>query len=606
MDSSERHQLVLNLLQAGRVADAKVMALQMVARDPKDDHGAMLLAIVCLNEGNLIQGEFYARRALAIAPESPLRLHQAAEVMSLSGRKGEAYEFLRKSLAVLGRPVDGHWSAASVLARIGRDHEALSMCEAGLGQSPTDPRLRTLRAKLFLSCGHADRAVDELRSLMADQGDDVPICGLLCNALNYDHRAEPAAIRTMHQTFGRIVARHRPDRLAPRPNIDLAPDRRLRVGILSPDLRDHSCAFFIEPFFEHHDPAAFELHAYHTSFHVDATTARLKKRCASFRREYRISDQKIAELIQRDRIDVLIELSGHTAGGSPVTVHLKPAPVQISYLGYVNITGLDAVDARIVDSTTDPADECGSEGPERLVRIDPCFLCLRPPSAMPPVRPVGAKEDWLPRDAAGHITFGSFNAVQKLNDEVIALWVRVLGAVPGSRLKLKAMNLVEAPLREQIAQRFVQAGLERDRVEVLGPTEGRDEHLAAYHSIDTALDPFPYGGTTTTCDALLMGVPVVSMSGTTHASRVGASLLGTIGRPNWVARTQDEYVRIAATLAAERDDRVSDRTLLRDQVLASALCDGPAFARRFGAAIRSEWHRYVDARGVGALRSGQP
>jgi protein O-GlcNAc transferase len=595
MAMPDKQRLIQELLQSGKAREAHAAAVQLASKSPKDAGAMILASSAAMGCGELVQAEFYMRRAMALMPRDPAVLMQAAHVFSMLDKGEEAYGHLRASLAASkGLPAGGPLLAAQILARTGRHFESLAMSTAGLSVMPGDASLRLVRAQAMLECGEAPMCVDEFRQLMLERGDDVKLCSLLCNALNYDPRADPQRVRMMHTTFGRIVARHRPQGLGPFAALDRSPERKLRVGVLSPDLRQHSCAFFIEPFFEHHDREQIELFAYHTSKAADATTQKLKGLAAAFRHEWHISDQKLAELIRKDRIDVLIELSGHTRGESLVALHLNAAPVQISYLGYPNITGLDAVDARVVDSITDPAgSDDAARSAEELVRMDPCFLCLRIPDALPATVPAGAVPDWTPAAAGGTITFGSCNAVQKLNGQVIELWAKLIKHVPGSKLLLKAANLREPALRERIRAKFIAAGLAAEQIEVVGPLDGREDHLAFYRRIDVALDPFPYNGTTTTCDALLMGVPVVTLTGKVHASRVGSSLLHAVGHAEWVAGDVEQYVSIAAGLAADRPLLARLRTQLRDQVRGSVLCDGPAFGKRMTEVIRRMWKKHA-------------
>ncbi|MCX5688407.1 MAG: glycosyltransferase [Planctomycetota bacterium] len=591
----DKHRLIQQLLQSGKAREAHTAAMQLASKSPKDAGAMILASSASLDCGELVQAEFYMRRAMGILPGDPSVLMQAAHVLSMLNKSDEAYANLRSSLAASkGLPAGGPLLAAQILARTGRHFESLAMSTAGLSVMPGDASLRLVRAQAMLECGEAAMCVDELRQLMLQRGDDVQLCSLLCNALNYDPRVDPQRLRMMHTTFGRIVSRHRPQGLGAFAGLDRSPDRKLRVGVLSPDLRSHSCAFFIEPFFEHHDREQLELHAYHTSKATDGTTQRLKGHAAAFRNEWHISDQKLAELIRKDKIDVLIELSGHTRGGSLVAVHLKAAPVQLTYLGYPNITGLDAVDARLVDSITDPAgtDDAARKA-EALVRMDPCFLCFKVPEGLPATVPPESGPEWVPGLKDGSVTFGSCNAVQKLNGYVIELWTKLVKDVPGARLLLKAANLREPALRERIRAKFIAAGLAAEQIEVVGPIEGREDHLAFYQRIDVALDPFPYNGTTTTCDALLMGVPVVTLAGSVHASRVGASLLHAVGHGEWVASDPEQYLAIASGLAADRSLRATLRTALRDQVRGSVLCDEPAFGRRMSEVIRQVWRSHA-------------
>jgi predicted O-linked N-acetylglucosamine transferase (SPINDLY family) len=295
-----------------------------------------------------------------------------------------------------------------------------------------------------------------------------------------------------------------------------------------------------------------------------------------------MDDATLDAAIRMRRIDVLLELSGHTNGGRLRALDRKPAPVIVTAIGYTNTTGHPAVDVRIVDSITDPP---GSEAfaTERLVRIDPCFLCFTPPedAGTPTLPPVDAP-----------ITFGSFNLAAKIAPEAIAMWSAAMAAVPGSRLLLKCRTLVDPGTRQRLVDRLVAGGIAADRVETLAYSRSVADHLALYSRMHVALDTFPYHGATTTCEALWMGVPVVTLVGDRHAARVGASLLAAAGWPELVASTTEEFARRAAGLATDRSRLAEFRATARDRLRASPLLDSAAYAARFHAALRECWRRH--------------
>lgn len=567
---------------SGEVDRARAVLVRYVAQAPGDVQALLLLASCLAHLGQTAQACYYAERAASADPRGAVARAAVARFCVLDGRLGAAVVAADAALGLDPNLIEAHETAVGALLRDGRFHAGLERARVGLKIDPEHVPLRTFLVNALLNCGRAEEAVAALRELLRERGDDPVVCDLLCNALNYDPGVDAAYVREIHLLYGRVLRRHRPDPLPPA-EIDWSPGRRLRVGILSPDLKAHSVAYFIEPFFAHHDRAGIELYAYHTNLQTDAVTARLRSHAAAFRHEYSRSDQDLAGLIRADRIDVLMELSGHTQGESLVACHLRPAPVQITYLGYPNTTGLTAMDYRIVDSATDPpGGPADAACTETLVRLDPSFLCFQPPADAPAVVEP-------PCVARGGVTFGSCNALQKINARVIDVWARVLAAVPGSRLVLKATNLSEVALREDVRGRFVARGVDADRLQLLGPVSPHAAHLAGYGQIDIALDPFPYNGTTTTCDALWMGVPVVTLAGKVHAGRVGVSILRALGRGEWVAEDEDSYIALAAGLAAEPGRLREIRATLRGAMAASPLCDGPGFCRRMETAVRECW-----------------
>jgi predicted O-linked N-acetylglucosamine transferase (SPINDLY family) len=313
---------------------------------------------------------------------------------------------------------------------------------------------------------------------------------------------------------------------------------------------------------------------YQTNALADAVTQRLKPLVHAWRVMDNISDAGLAEVIFSDGIDVLLDLSGHTHAHSLACFHLRPAPVQLTYLGYPNVTGVRNMDGRIVDEVTDPPGcESGfAQACERLVRMKRVFLCYEPPK--------GCKEAGPPPCASGAgVTFGSFNNAQKLSGATVRLWARLLRETPGSRLLLKGVAFSEEALRQDVLARFAAEGA--TNVEILPRAASTAEHLALYDRIDVGLDPMPYNGTTTTCEALWMGVPVVTLAGGTHAGRVGASLLTAVGLEELVATDEAGYVATAKALAADMPRLAAMRAGLRARVAGSPLCDGPGWCREF-------------------------
>jgi predicted O-linked N-acetylglucosamine transferase (SPINDLY family) len=291
-------------------------------------------------------------------------------------------------------------------------------------------------------------------------------------------------------------------------------------------------------------------------------------------------------------MDVLIDLSGLTTGNMLAAFAMRPAPVQMTYLGYPNTTGVAAVDYRIVDSITDPP---GAEAHavERLLRIDPCFLCY---GGMEAARVAEGPPSQAP-GSGGAVTFGSFNALQKVTDTTMRLWAEILRAVPGGRARLavKYMSTGDEQTRARLRQRLEAAGVPADRIVLMAPLPEYRDHLEAYGEIDVALDTFPYNGTTTTCEALWMGVPVVTMAGRVHAARVGASLLSAAGLPDLVARDADGYVAAAVRLAQDAGRLAALRSGLREQMKRSPLCNRAGFGERFGEAVRGAWRAWCGA-----------
>ena len=294
-------------------------------------------------------------------------------------------------------------------------------------------------------------------------------------------------------------------------------------------------------------------------------------------------------MIQAAGVDILVDLAGHTAGNRMPLFSLRPAPVQVTYLGYPNTTGLSTMDYRITDAWADPPGQTEALHTEKLIRLDHGFLCYTPPEAAPEVDP-------SPHRKTGAVTFGSFNNMAKFNAGVASLWASVLKAVPGSRLIMKFKTLSDPEVRQTVIDAFAANGVSSDRLSLHGFLPSFADHFALYNRIDIGLDTTPYNGTTTTCEALWMGVPVLALAGRTHVARVGVSILTGLGLSELVAQSREDYVQMAAALA--RDCRRLDalRKGLRPRMQASPLMDGPGFARRVESAYRAMWRRWCTSR----------
>jgi protein O-GlcNAc transferase len=407
--------------------------------------------------------------------------------------------------------------------------------------------------------------------------------------LNYDPELSRADLFREHRSFGTTFA----GAVAPvsqHLDRDRDPGRRLRIGYLSPDFRTHSVAYFMVPIFEAFDREQFDVVAYAHVAKPDSVTEQLRSLVSEWRDVIPLDDAELARLIRDDRIDILVDLAGFTKDSRLLACAGRPAPIQISYLGYPNTTGVPQVDYRITDHVADP-DDADDFHSEALIRLPRCFLAFAVPNHAPEI---GA----APVLRNGHVTFGSFNNLAKVNHKVVALWAEVLRAVSGSRLLLKASGTGDPASQEHLRGAFGAAGADPGRIDFAGYAATAPKHLAAYGEVDVALDTFPYNGTTTTCEALWMGVPVITLAGDRHAGRVGASLLSAIGFRAGIAASAEEYVLSARLLASSPELLTAARRGLRADLARSCLCDRAGYARRIEDAYRAVWTIWCSATGA--------
>jgi predicted O-linked N-acetylglucosamine transferase (SPINDLY family) len=583
-----RHPEGLHLLgvlcaQSGRVAEAVELLRQAVALKPYFTEAQSNLGAALVAAGQVAEAETMLRQVLMLRPDHAYSHSNLGRALQQQGRTDEAIASYRRALQLNPNFIETHYRLATALAERGEISAAIAACEQALLCEPRFLDARNGLANLLREVGREHDALALYRGVIAADPGHVEAHASLLTLLNGLPGAQPAEIFREHVLWDERHARSLRQGAAPHTN-SKDPDRRLRIGYVSGDFFSHSVAYFIEPLLAAHDRDRVELFAYADVARPDAVTQRLRGHVSNWRDITGSSNQQLADRVRGDAIDILVDLGGHTAGNRLLAFARKPAPVQVTYLGYPNTTGMSAMDYRLTDAHADPP---GAEAlhSEKLVRLPDTFLCYRPPEDAPPVAAP-------PAAANGFVTFGSFNAASKINDPLLDLWARVLAAVPASRLLLKAKYLSAEVNRTRVRAAMAARGIDAGRVEMLPPTAGVAEHLALYGRMDVALDSFPYHGTTTTCEALWMGVPVVTLAGDRHASRVGVSLLTTVGLAECIAATEAEYVARAAALARDLPKLADLRARMRDCVRTSALCDAPRFARHVEAAYREMWRHW--------------
>jgi predicted O-linked N-acetylglucosamine transferase (SPINDLY family) len=541
-------RLALALIAAGRKTEAEAHLRAAVQLDPDFFEAWDNLAFCLKTQDRIKEAVGCHARVIALQPDHAPGWYNYGLTLSLLGRVGEALHCHERALAVAPGYAKGHYGRAQALQQAHRIPEAVEAYGRYLELEPAAHEARSYR--LF--------ALNNLDTL------------------------------TRHQLFAEHVAYGRAVGEKPVPAFPNAPDedRRLRVAILSPDLRAHSCAHFIEPLLRHLDPARFELYLYHDHFREDAVSARLKQLAAVWRNFVGVSGNALEQAVRADAPDILIDLCGHTGMTNRLSLFARHlAPVQLSYLGYPNTTGLPAMGWRLTDAIADPEGEADAFATEKLVRFAPTAWAYEPAANTPvPNEP--------PCTRGRPVTFGCFNNLTKITDTMLTVWGRLLATVPDARLVLKGRGLSEDAVRQRYLARFAACGLPAERVDLLERTAETADHVALYHQVDIALDSYPYHGTTTTCESLWMGVPVVTLLGDRHVARVSASLLHAVGHPEWIAATPDEYIRIAAALATNPARLSAIRSGLRDEMLVSPLLDHAGQSARFAAALRGCWSEW--------------
>lgn len=490
-----------------------------------------------------------------------------------------AVQALNEIISIWPRKAEMHSNLGTVYQAMGRNQDAIVAYEVALKINPRLGVTLNSLGSAYLGQGDFEQAERCYRQCLAATPGDLQARSNLLMLLNYLPNTDASVDLEEHLEWGRIVQ----GQTLQLDSVEFVadPQRRIRVGYLSPDFREHSVASFIEPVLQKHDRSQFEVCCYSYLPTPDETTQRIKAAVDLWRDIDKLSDAETARLIREDRIDILFDLSGHTGNNRLGVFAAKPAPIQMTWLGYPNTTGLHTIDYRITDGVADPAGEEVYYS-EELLRLEGCFLCYQPDPNTPEVAP-------LPALINGHVTFGSFNNFSKINTGVLQLWSEVLRQVPDSRLVLKCPALTDLTVQAVVSTALQALGIGAERVDLLGHTRTRQEHLALYSKVDIALDTFPYNGTTTTCEALWMGVPVLSLAGKHHAGRVGASLLSAAGLTDWLAGSPEAFVATAQARAADLAGLDRLRGKLRSLVADSALCDADSYVHRLEEAMLQAW-----------------
>ena len=550
-ESAEMHSNLGNLLKdTARYGEAIACHREAIRLKPDlaDLHNNLGSALK--DSGRVEDAIISYRQAIRLRPDYALAASNLGSALNDTGQSDEAIAALRQALRLEPELASAHNNLGNALKAVGQCDEAVAAYRRAI---ELDPHFAQWHSNLIYG-------------LQFRSGGDDGVIQEESRRWNERH-AEP---------LGKFILPHTNDR---------DPDRRLRIGYVSADFRQHSVSRFLLPLFRRHDHAACEIVCYSDVVKSDAMTESLRACADGWENIAGWSDERVAEKVRGDKIDILIDLAGHTAGNRLRVFARKPAPVQISYLGYPRSTGLAVMDYRLSDPLADPPGTMEPLHGEKLLRLPVCNWCYGEPESAPAVQP-------LPASAGKAICFGTFNNFAKASPAIMDLWAAILTKIPSSRLIMKSLGLTGESVRGRINEWFASRGISADRLDIRGRLPDVASHFEAYNEMDIALDTFPYDGTTTTCEALWMGVPVVTLAGGTHVSRVGVSLLSCVGLPELIAQSAEEYVSIAVGLAKDLPRLSELRRTLRSRMRQSPLMDAGRFARDIEAAYRQAWRNW--------------
>ncbi len=583
---------------------------------------ALEQACRCHNEGRFKEAEALYREILRIDPRNPEALHLLGYLAGQVGRSGVAARLINSAIQIAGDQVPLLYfiNLSGVHLSFGEALEAEAVSRKGLEKDKNSSGLwNNLGNSIYLQ-GRISEAADCFKSAyecdktnngaLSNWANIMQETGQIREAMEAHRLAatignspiasednylrdigfladlDPVFVRDEHMAWGQAYEKSiDPKEVRREHKNSFDANRKIKVGLISSDFRLHSVTYFIEPLLRHMDRENVALYCYSNVGNPDSTTARLQSYPVVWRNIKLLSDVQVAEMIENDGIDILIDLGGHTSDNRCRVLACRPAPLQMTYLGYPFSVGLEACQYRISDQVTDPVGLTETHYCEQLLRLPHSSWCFEPPMYEIPVAEAPVVKN-------GCITFGSFNTYNKINDLVMDAWAQILIRVPDSRMIIKCHGLGDALIRQQLLDQFHARGIDASRLQLLGREFLPENHLECYSFMDIALDTFPYNGTTTSCEALWQGLPIVVLEGKSHVSRVGVCLNKALDLEELIGRDTEHYIQIAVDLAADTERVREIRKSMRQRIAQSLLCDQPAFARHFEALLRNAWQAF--------------
>jgi len=534
--------------------------------------------------GRLDEAIAALHRALGCRPDYAEARNNLGNALWHRGQREEAMASYREAIRLKPDYALAWNNLGNAFREQGRLDEAAAIFRRLLEVKPTDADARNNLGNVLVDQGRLDEALASYRGALQIRPAWAQVHSNVVYALHLRLDGDDGALVEEQRRWNRQFSEPLRQSVLPHAN-DRNPQRRLRIGYVSPDFRSHAVAFFLAPLLEAHDHGAYEIHCYSDVRRSDAVTEWLRRSVDAWHDVRTLPDAALAERVRNDGIDILVDLAMHTAHNRLLTFARQPAPVQVSWLAYPGSTGMESIGYRLTDAHIDPAgQDTGALGGE-AIRLPEAWCCYAPVEEFPPVAP-------LPAEQSGAVTFGSLNQFSKIHEGLMRCWLQLLNAVPGSRL---LMICPAGETMERVRGLFTGNGIAPERLELIVPCDWPD-YSRLFQRIDVALDSYPCNGMTTTCHSLWMGVPVVTRMGPQAVSRAGSSLLRIVGLLEFVVESEVEYIRVAAEWAGNLPRLAALRQRLRAQMAASPLMDAPRFARNFEAACRTMWRRWCAQR----------
>ncbi len=565
----------------GELQNAEKIYKNIIQVDPQHADAHHLYGIIALERGENDRAEDLIKAAIRIIPDYHVYHNNLGTVYKNKKLFPEAKNEYEEAVRIKPDYTEAYNNLGTLLKETGELTEALACYNKAISFNKNFIDGIYNLGTVLCEQGRISESIQAYRDVIKLNSGMLRAYSNLLYTLHYSDSVFPEDLFKEHQQWARVFADPLMSQIKPHENIK-DPTKKIRIGYVSPDFCVHSVSFFIEDLFSLHDRDKFEIFCYSNTLKIDSVTERLKAVVDNWLDITSISFEKTAAIVRADKIDILVDLAGHTRNNCITLFALKPAPVQVSWLGYPDTTGLKVMDYRFTDNYADPVGMTEHLNSENLYRLPGSFLCYKPPGD-------SLKVEESPITIKDRITFGSFNNGSKISPTTVKLWAGILKRVTDSRLILKSRSLTDIGTQNYLLGLFENEGISVNRIEFEGYTASLKDHFFLYHSIDIALDTFPYHGTTTTCEALWMGVPVVTLKGSSHVSRVGISILSNIGQKDLIAESFDDYVNKAVSLAQDTELLKLKRSKLRGMMKDSPLMNQDMFTANIEVAFQDMW-----------------
>ena len=570
------------LQKLGKLNEAEESYKKILVLKPDSIEVYNYLGVLQHEQGKFTEAEASYRKMIALKPDLAEVYNNLGNTLNEQGKFIEAEASFRKAIALKPDHVQAYNNLGITLDKQGKFIEAEASFRKAISLKHDYTEAYSNLGNTLNEQGKLEEAIENYDKAIVLKVDYFKAYSNKNFSLNYSSSYSPLYIYKQHLKFEKQFGGFK----AKSPlsvKIKKKSNERLRIGYVSGDFRAHSVAYFFKPLLQNHNSHVVETFCYYNNNFIDKITNNIMTTCDHWRSIFGIPDSEIFKIIRKDKIDILVDLSGHTGKNNLLVFAQKPAPIQVTWLGYPNTTGLSSIDYRFTDIIADPIGEADDLHSEKLLRLPNGFLCFQGNEKV-------LSKSNPPQTHHDYITFGSFNNLSKITPEVIDVWSKILNLIPKSHLILKCRKLKHN--KDYYYELFKNKGIDKDRIQLYEHLPSTSDHLELYNSVDIGLDPFPYNGATTTCEALWMGVPVITLLGDRHAGRVGASILTNVGLKDFIARDIDSYINLAVKMSANTKKLKEIRMTLRRQMQESLLCDARSFAGNVEASYKDMWHNY--------------